>query len=159
MLRAVPSIMSIALSRLTPSRSLSLTSAISRTWDLVILPTLVRFGSALPRGSPAAFLIKSPAGGVLVIKVKEPSVKMVISTGMTCPMALAVRAEEKSAKQIYLSVCELSFRGELSELVDSEKGWKTGDPEFDAILRSLFDFPDPAMDLSLLHISEPTRPS
>lgn len=63
-------------------------------------------------------------------------------------MALAARAEEKSAKQIYLSVRELSFRGELSELVDSEKGWKTGDPEFDAILRSLFDFPDPAMDLT-----------
>jgi len=61
-------------------------------------------------------------------------------------MAMAVRAEEKSAKQIYLTVRELSFRGELSDLVDSETGWKTGVPEFDAILRSLLDFPDPVMD-------------
>lgn len=61
-------------------------------------------------------------------------------------MAMAVGAGEKSSKQIYLTVRELSFRGEFSDLVDSETGWKTGDPQFDAILRSFFDFPDPVID-------------
>ena len=45
-----------------------------------------------PLGSPAAFLISSAAGGVLVMNVNERSSYIVISTGMTYPRRDSVRA-------------------------------------------------------------------
>ena len=63
----------IAASMSLALRSGILTSAISRTWSLVSLPTLVLCGSPEPFWTPAAFLISSAAGGVLVMKVKERS--------------------------------------------------------------------------------------
>ena len=66
--------------------------AISRTWSRVIRPTLVVCGTPEPLVTPAAFLISSAAGGVLVTKVKVRSSKIVISTGMTLPRCDSVAA-------------------------------------------------------------------
>ena len=48
-------------------------SAIWRTWSLVIVPTLLRFGSPEPLSSPIACLMSTAAGGVFVMKVNERS--------------------------------------------------------------------------------------
>jgi hypothetical protein len=66
--------------------------AMALTWAAEIEPTLVLCGSALPLSTPAAFLISSAAGGVLVTKVKLRSSKMEISTGMMLPRWLSVAA-------------------------------------------------------------------
>jgi hypothetical protein len=50
-----------------------LSSAISRTWARVTVPTFVRFGTPEPLASPAARLSRIAAGGVLVMNVKERS--------------------------------------------------------------------------------------
>jgi hypothetical protein len=71
--RAVPSMIFIAASMSRAFRSGILVVAISRTWSLVILPTLSFCGTAEPFCRPAAFLIISGAGGVLVMNVKERS--------------------------------------------------------------------------------------
>ncbi len=63
----------IAASTSLALRSGILVSAISRSWSLVSLPALVLCGSPEPFGTPAAFLISSEAGGVLVTKVNERS--------------------------------------------------------------------------------------
>ena len=62
--RAVPAMIFAAASRSLALRSGILVCAISRTWSLVSLPTLVLCGSPLPLATPAAFLISSAAGGV-----------------------------------------------------------------------------------------------
>ena len=64
MLRAVPLIMLIALSRDVQLRSGSFCFAISSTCALVSLPTLTLLGVALAVSSPSAFLIRTGAGGV-----------------------------------------------------------------------------------------------
>src|SRR3954451_19501388 len=66
-------------------RSWSFASAISRTWAALIDATLLRFGSPEPFWIPAASLIRTAAGGVLVMKVNERCSKTVISTGMIRP--------------------------------------------------------------------------
>ena len=71
MLRAVPAIMLMALSTLAAFRSGILVSAILRTCSLVILATLFLFGTPEALSRPQAFLIRTAAGGVLVIKVNE----------------------------------------------------------------------------------------
>src|SRR3974377_1307067 len=71
--RAVPAMIFSAASIVVAFRSGILVCAMSRTWALVMLPTLVLCGSALPLSTPAAFLISSAAGGVLVMKVKVRS--------------------------------------------------------------------------------------
>src|ERR1017187_4751575 len=57
--RAVPSMVCIACPMSNALRSASLTSAISRTWAAVTVPTLSRFGRADPFSTPAAFLRRS----------------------------------------------------------------------------------------------------
>ena len=54
-------------------RSSSFFSAISRTCSLVIVPTLVRFGSPEPFSIPIAWRISTAAGGVFVMNVNERS--------------------------------------------------------------------------------------
>jgi hypothetical protein len=71
--RAVPSTIFIAASMSLALRSGSLVCAISRTWSLVSRPTFSLCGTPEPFCSPAAFLISSAAGGVLVMNVKERS--------------------------------------------------------------------------------------
>src|ERR1022692_4887915 len=70
---AVPAMISSAASMLVAFRSGILTCAMSLTCALVILPTLVLCGSALPLATPAAFLISSAAGGVFVMNEKVRS--------------------------------------------------------------------------------------
>src|SRR6185295_12042076 len=86
--RAVPAIVRIADSRLVVLRSGIFMVAISLSCFWEIFPTLTLLGSFEPEpgflavASPAAFLMRIGAGGVLVMKVNERSEKTVISTGM-----------------------------------------------------------------------------
>ena len=70
MLRAVPAIMLTALSRLAAFRSGSFALAISSSCALVIVATLVLLGSPDPDWILQAFLIRTAAGGVFVMKEK-----------------------------------------------------------------------------------------
>src|SRR5437016_5021751 len=79
MLRAAPSIMRIAASMSLAFKSFILVCAISRTLARRIVPAVARPGVPLPLSMPAAFLIRSAAGGVLVTKLNERSSKIVIS--------------------------------------------------------------------------------
>src|SRR5699024_9695150 len=88
--RAVPATTFAAASTSFAFRSGILVSAISRTCAWVILPTLSVCGVDEPFWRPAAFLISSAAGGVLVMKVNERSSYTVISTGMMFPRWSAV---------------------------------------------------------------------
>ena len=69
MLRAVPITERIADSMLWVFKSGSLVRAISSTCARVTFPTLSLFGAPEPFASPAAFLSRMLAGGVLVMKV------------------------------------------------------------------------------------------
>ena len=69
------------------------------------MPTLVLCGSPLPLSTPAAFLISSGAGGVLVMKVNDRSSKTVISTGMTLPRWDSVAALYCFTKSMMLTPC------------------------------------------------------
>src|SRR6266853_6714072 len=75
----------MAASTVKQLRSGILILAISSTCFSVILPTRFLFGSADPLARPQARLISTGTGGVLVMKVKERSEKMVITTGMMSP--------------------------------------------------------------------------
>src|SRR5919199_6820917 len=82
MLRAVPSMVLIADSRLVVFRSGSFVLAISSILAREMVPTFSFFGLPDPFGTPAAFFNRSAAGGVFVSKVKERSAKTVITTGI-----------------------------------------------------------------------------
>src|SRR4029078_7725645 len=73
MLRAVPEMILAAASTSFALRSAILRSAISWTWAIVTLATLVLFGSPEPLSTPAACLRSSAAGGCVVMKVNERS--------------------------------------------------------------------------------------
>src|SRR5437773_1186092 len=103
--RAVPAMIFSAAAMVVAVRSGILVCAISRTWAAVIEPTLFLCGSALPFSTPAAFLISSGAGGVLVMKVNERSSKMVISTGITFPRWASVAALYCLQKSMMLTPC------------------------------------------------------
>src|SRR5258708_37691563 len=105
MLRAAPSIMRMAASMSLAFKSFILISAISRTLARRIVPAVSRPGLPLPFSTPAAFLIRSAAGGVLVTKLNERSSKMVISAGMTDPDWAAVRSLYSFKKAIMLMPC------------------------------------------------------
>src|SRR6266571_1948019 len=90
--RAVPATIAIAASSELALRSGILISAIFLTWARVTLPTFCRLEVGEPFSIPASFLRSTAAGGVFVMKVKERSLKIVTSTGVTMPSACAVRA-------------------------------------------------------------------
>jgi hypothetical protein len=71
--RAVPAMIFSAAARSLALRSSSLVEAISRTWADERVATFVVCGVGEPLATPAAFLMSSAAGGVLVMKVKERS--------------------------------------------------------------------------------------
>ena len=71
--RAVPAIMLIAASREAALRSGILVSAIFCTSSLEMVATFCLFGTAEPDSILQAFLMRTAAGGVLVIKLKERS--------------------------------------------------------------------------------------
>src|SRR6185503_2378384 len=83
--RALPATMRIAASRSPAFRSGILVFAISSTCLRVILPTLSVCGRWLPDSMPAAFLISTVVGGVLMMKLKLLSAYAVITTGSGRP--------------------------------------------------------------------------
>src|SRR5881275_367317 len=83
--RALPATMRIAASISVAFRSGSFCLAISSTCFLVILPTLSVCGLALPDSMPAAFLISTVVGGVLMMNEKLLSAYAVITTGIGRP--------------------------------------------------------------------------
>src|SRR5919107_2825410 len=103
--RAVPAMIFAAASTSLALRSSILVCAISRIWSCVSLATLVLCGSPDPLGTPAAFLISSAAGGVLVTKVNERSSNTVISTGMTLPRWASVAALYALTNSMMLTPC------------------------------------------------------
>src|SRR5262245_31007578 len=106
MLRAVPSTDFTADFRFSVFRSGSLVRAISSTWAIVTLPTLSLLGTPEPFASPAAFLSRMLAGGVLVMNVYERSWYTVTMTGMIIPSpALAVWALNALQKSMMLTPC------------------------------------------------------
>src|SRR5712691_12398571 len=105
MLRAAPSIIRMAAPISLAFRSFILVSAISRTLARRIVPAVVRPAAPLPLSIPAAFLIRSAAGGVLVTKRNERSSKIVMSAGMTMPDWVAVRSLYSFKNAIMLMPC------------------------------------------------------
>src|ERR1700691_1400151 len=103
--RAVPAMIFSAASIEVAFRSGILVSAICLTWAMVSEPTLVLCGSALPLSTPAAFLIISGAGGVLVMNVNDRSSKIEISTGMMLPRWASVAALYCFTKSMMLTPC------------------------------------------------------
>jgi hypothetical protein len=90
--RAVPAMIRAAWSMSRALRSGIFVSAIRLTCSRERRPTLFRFGSPEPLSSRSASLIRTAAGGVFVMNVKERSSKTVISTGMMRPFWSAVCA-------------------------------------------------------------------
>src|SRR5205814_7954681 len=79
--RAAPATIAIADSIVSQLRSGILISALLRICARVTFPTLLRFGCPDPFSSPASFFKRIAAGGVLRMKVKDLSEKIVTSTG------------------------------------------------------------------------------
>src|SRR5438309_7056857 len=91
-LRAVPSTVFTACSRLAAVRSGIFRRAISSTCWRVTCPAFFFPGSLDPFSIPAARLSSTAAGGVLVMKVKERSANTVMMTGMMRPACACVCA-------------------------------------------------------------------
>src|SRR5438093_13032496 len=66
-------------------KSLPFVFTMSMTCLRVTLPTLVLLGSLEPAAMLAAFFNKTAAGGLLVMKVNDLSLKTVITTGKMSP--------------------------------------------------------------------------
>ena len=71
----------------------------------MIFPTLLTCGSPEPFGIPMASLMRTAAGGVLVMKVNERSSKTVISTGMIVPASAWVWALNALQNSMMLTPC------------------------------------------------------
>src|SRR5437867_10880709 len=102
-LRAVPSMVRTAASRSFTFKSGSLRVAISFTCARVKEPTVFFAGSLDPFSTPADFLIKMEAGGVLVTKEKERSAYTVTMTGIKRPCWACVRALKALQNSIMLT--------------------------------------------------------
>src|SRR3989304_2093392 len=105
MLRAVPAMILTAASRSAQLRSAFLIPAISSTCLRVTEPTRVRPGSPEPFARLAAFLRRTAAGGLFMMKVKLRSPKMVISTGMMVPSCPWVWALKDLQNSMMLTPC------------------------------------------------------
>src|SRR5467141_1483942 len=81
-----------AASSLRAFRSLRFVLTMSMTCLRVTLPTFSLFGSFDPAAMLAAFFNKIAAGGLLVIKVNDLSLKTVITTGKISPACFWVAA-------------------------------------------------------------------
>src|SRR5450432_4664986 len=88
--RAVPLMLLIAASTDAAFRSGIFWVAMSRTWASVTVPTLVLLGTPEPLARLAAFLSRTAAGGVLVMKVKVRSTNTVMTTGTVRPASSLV---------------------------------------------------------------------
>src|SRR5437773_6770512 len=84
-----------AASSLRAFRSLAFVFTMSMTCLRVTLPTFSLFGSLEPAAMLAAFFNRTAAGGLLVMKVNDLSLKTVITTGKMSP---ACRSEEHTSE-------------------------------------------------------------
>ena len=75
------------------------------SWALESRPTFVRFGSAEPFSRFSASLMRTAAGGVLVMNVNERSSNTVISTGVMRPFWSAVWALNALQNSMMLTPC------------------------------------------------------
>src|SRR5438874_5724663 len=105
MLLAVPAMIRAAWSMSRAFRSGIFVSAIRFTCSRERRPTFIRFGSPEPLSSRSASLIRTAAGGVFVMKVKERSSKTVISTGMMRPFWSPVWALKALQNSMMLTPC------------------------------------------------------
>src|SRR5258708_1144545 len=83
--RALPAIVRTAASRSAAVRSGILALAISSAWARVIFPTLSVCGVLLPDSIPAAFLMRTVAGGVLMMTLNLLSGEGLMTTGSITP--------------------------------------------------------------------------
>src|SRR6266404_9223477 len=90
--RAVPAMMRKAASSLRAFKSFAFVFTMSITCFRVTLPTLVLLGSLEPAAMLAAFFNNTAAGGLLVMKVNDLSLKTVITTGRMSPACFWVAA-------------------------------------------------------------------
>src|ERR671918_791023 len=103
--RAVPAITFIASSTSRAFRSGIFASAMERSCACESRPTFSRFGSPEPFSMESASLIRTAAGGVFVMNVKERSSKTVISTGVMRPFSCAVCALNALQNSMMLTPC------------------------------------------------------
>src|SRR6266705_3885245 len=92
-----------AASSLRALRSLRFVFTMSMICLRVTLPTLVLFGSLEPAAMLADFFSKTAAGGLLVIKVNDLSLKTVITTGKMSPACFWVAALNSLQNAIMLT--------------------------------------------------------
>src|SRR5689334_18677560 len=92
-----------AASSLRAFRSLDFVFTISITCLRVTLPTLVLLGSFEPAAMLAAFFKRTAAGGLLVMKVEDLSLKTVITTGRMSPACFWVAALNSLQKAMILT--------------------------------------------------------
>src|SRR5699024_3383863 len=92
MLRAVPLIMLPAVCSEAALRSRMLGWASASAWARVMEPTLFLLGAREAVSMPAAFLMRTGAGGVLVMKLKERAAYTVMTTGIIMPIWFLVRS-------------------------------------------------------------------
>ena len=103
--RAVPATMLIAASTDAALRSGILVSAILRHCSAVMDATLVLFGAPEALVMLAAFLIRTAAGGVLVMNEKLWSAYTVITTGMIMPISFLVRSLNSLVNAMMFTPC------------------------------------------------------
>ncbi len=84
-----------------------------------------------------------PAGGSAIYNPKTSQLTVRNTQGqLELVEAYIESTVAKVEKQIYVSVREAGFQGELSEWMKKHSGWTPGDPEIEAKLLGLFEFPD-----------------
>src|ERR1700694_3519889 len=92
-----------AASSLRAFKSFCFVFTISMTCLRVTLPTFVLFGSFDPAAMLAAFFDKTAAGGILVMKVNDLSLKTVMTTGRMSPACFWVVALNSLQNAIMLT--------------------------------------------------------
>ena len=70
-----------------------------------MVATLVLLGTPEPDSMLHSFLIRTAAGGVLVMKLKERSEYTVMTTGMIMPMSFLVRSLNSLVKAAMFTPC------------------------------------------------------
>src|SRR2546429_454699 len=103
--RAVPAMIFSAASTSLALRSDIFFSAISRSWALLIEPTLSRCGTPEPFCTPAALISRRAAGGVLRMNVNERSSYTLICAGTMSPRWESVSALYRLTNSMMFTPC------------------------------------------------------
>src|SRR5258708_2810647 len=166
MLRAVPSTIRMADSRLVALRSAIFVSAIERTFALESVPTLFLFGVGEPFSIPSSLRMRSAAGGLFVTNVYERSSKIVTTAGTTVPVSGAVfslyslmnwpmlmpcgpSAVPTGGAAVALPAWIWTFTTALIFFICSTQGLRPCHPIFRQLLHQLFDLEEVELDRRL----------